>query len=461
LGLESGRSDNPSFIISASLAARVAAIALLIWPHWPVFACCLLLPFNFVGGIANDITTPFVSVAKLVVDTTFVFALMGVALAQRSRLQLIVETPLGRSVLALIALIGLSTLVGFVSLGNSGRVADWVRESNWLWFYAFFIPVAAFIDSRRRLLALVAVLAVGVVAAELTSLWIFAVSPRYLRSDWAGGVSFQRALFSEPSVFIMFLAFVEVFILWPRSSISGKLLLATVPVFGLLIVGLAANLGRALWLSSAIGFILLLPFVPRTRRTLAITVTLLLPALLVVPVTMNALFGYLGSGQDWITLSWNFFLRIGSSDDVSVIGRQIEWTNAITAWLGSPIVGVGLGAPYPVTPLNNPYLAPFYLHNSFLNLLAKLGLFGAVAFVAVIVLTLRELTRGYSLQTDAHMKAITLAAAAALIQILVYSLTSPAITTSDSVMFAAVLLGLAFSTSRVSHNQIEPTHHQR
>lgn len=450
LGVDNSRLDSPAFGIVVLSATVVATIALSIWPQWPVFACCLLLPFNFVGGLWTNASAPVVSFAKLAVDAIFVISVVGVVLAPRSRVQQILGSPIGRSILALLAAIGFATLLGLVSLANSGRVSDWAREANWLWFYAFFIPVGVFVDSRRRLLMLIAVLLMGVLAAQLVSLWVFETSPKFVRVDFAGSASFQRTLFSEPSVFILFLAFIEVFILWPRGLISTKWLLTTLPVLGLLVVGLAATLGRGLWLSTALGLIVMLPFVPRIRRTLAVVLGLLVPALFVVPTLMNSVFGYAGSGQTWLALSWDFLLRVGSTNDVSVLAREIEWTNAVSTWLLSPLVGVGLGAPYPATPLNSPDLAPFYLHNSYLNILAKMGVLGAATFVVVIVLAGHELVRSYRRQTDHQMKAVTLAAAATFVQMLAYSITSPALTTTDSVMFAGVILGLAFSTSQIA-----------
>ena len=50
--------------------------------------------------------------------------------------------------MAWLLLVGVALVIGFVNMPNRG---DWLRETNWMLFYAFGLPVGTLITTRRDL----------------------------------------------------------------------------------------------------------------------------------------------------------------------------------------------------------------------------------------------------------------------------------------------------------------------
>lgn len=81
--------------------------------------------------------------------------------------------------------------------------------------------------------------------------------------------------------------------------------------------------------------------------------------------------------------------RLADGSDGGLLIRLLLWRQAIEVWLSSPWLGAGVGlfmaAVYRVQPLGTHQPLDYYAHNVWLQILAELGIFVALAIVVVIV----------------------------------------------------------------------------
>lgn len=99
-------------------------------------------------------------------------------------------------------------------------------------------------------------------------------------------------------------------------------------------------------------------------------------------------------------------------DDWSVAERLAHMEAGLNMWLGHPIFGVGIGnypAQYPnyqVAPVWGPPLG--HAHNYYINIAAEAGIFGFVAFIALLVSAIRICMRSVQLAPDRLGRAVAL-----------------------------------------------------
>jgi O-antigen ligase len=99
-------------------------------------------------------------------------------------------------------------------------------------------------------------------------------------------------------------------------------------------------------------------------------------------------------------------------DDWSVAERLAHMEAGINMWLGHPIFGVGIGnypAQYPnyqVAPVWGPPLG--HAHNYYINIAAEAGIFGFVAFIALLVSAMRICLRAVRIAPDNLGRAVGL-----------------------------------------------------
>jgi O-antigen ligase len=432
------------------LAAVAGIITLIRFPRLPVFALAFLLPFNFVGGYWGSETV--VLAAKILVNVIGAAAVLATFFAAPEDRAWLSRTALGRAVVYWLIFDVAAVAIGFLSTPNRG---DWIRESNWLLFYLFVLPVGTLIRGRGHIRQLIVWAAAGVAGLQLYAFWVLTTGQRYARADaWEGGDTFIRTPYSSECLFILFLAVAALLSHAAANAMRTLHRWAIAAVIALLGGGLLASMGRSLWLSGALGLLVVFALSPWNRRTanaaLAVTAGIALAILLVVAFDRLSP----SSSGRWTSNAISFLMDLGSSQSTSRVTREMEWATAVQSWLRSPLVGVGYGYPYPVVlygALPAQQLAdPFYTHNSFLNVLAKCGAFGFAAFVYLIGRAATTATRLCRRSDDAADRAFLIGVIAAIVQVAALSLVMPSMTTTDSVMYCGMLIGLVVAAERVA-----------
>jgi hypothetical protein len=449
IGLYLESLDRSGLLYILLLSAVPVLFLILKYRRLPIYALAFALPFNVIGGEWGE--SSLVNASKVVLNLLFVTSLYCVILTNWRQWTWLWRTSLGVSLLFLWSTVAMGIVVG---LAAGVRTGEWLRESNWMTFYAFAPVVGTLCSRRRHIRRLVWATVAGAVMMQGFAFFQLATGQRYERIDsWEGGATFFRAPFSSASLFVLYLALSALLVLSCRRQLTTKrqaILLAGIVAFG---GGLLASMGRSLWISAAVGLLVVFALNDWNRRS----------ARAVIAVAGGAAFAFglvvavdrlsPSSSGAWAANALSFFRSLGGEDTASTAGRRIEWVNALDVWTRSPLIGVGFGYSFPESPYSVPSTDKFYMHNSYLNVLAKCGVLGMCALLAVAVASVRFAVG--TIRTpiaDVGDRVISTAVAASLIQMLFLSVFSPVITTSDSILFFALLLG----TSAALHRIVSP-----
>jgi O-antigen ligase len=442
--------ERSGLLYAAPVLAVAALLVMLAYPRLCVYAVAFILPFNFVGGVWGD--SQVVLAAKMAVNGALAATILMSFVTPREDCAWITRTRLGQALLLWLGMIAMGIGIGFVSTPNRG---DWLRESMWMSFFGFALPVGTLMRSRRDVARLIASAAAGVLVLQTYAFWVLVTGQRYERADaWDAGQTFFRAPFSPQSLLVLYLAAAALLYYASARRLTGwrgGLLVAGIAFLG---AGLLASMGRSLWISGALGMAVVLWRVPWDRRTMKATAALAAGSMLAVGLVV--LFDSLSaaSSQRWLASATSFFLDLASKDSTSTVTRELEWIHAIDVWKKSPLVGLGFGYPFPIITLGKvaESVLPdaFYMHNSYLNILAKCGAFGLGALLLLVWRTFGGLAFFERLPSDLPAEILVTALIAGLVQILFYAAFTPVLTASDTVAYFGMLVGLTVAARRAA-----------
>ena len=439
-----------SSVLYALPALSLAGLSVVLaYPRLSLYPLAFLLPFNFVGGYwGSDIV---VLLAKVAVSGLVAAAFVATFLAPRAQREWITRSRLGHAVLLWLFTIAMGIAVGLLNASNREY---WVRESGWMLFFVAVLPFGTLIRDRRDLRRLLASLVAGVAVLQTYAFWTLVTGTRYARIDaWDAGESFFRAPYSCASLFVLYLAVAA--LLWGSSARvttrwSGLILLATVAVLG---GGLLASMVRSYWVAACLGLAVVAVLTPWDRQTGRAAAGVAAGAALALAVVIAVDRLSPSTSGNWTAAAMTFLMDLGSQESTSRVTREIEWGHAIDVWKLSPLVGVGFGYSFPqegILWVPGLTLDAFYSHNSYLNMLAKVGLFGLAALLFLTWQALRT-ALGLLRTGDAELQDQILATAliAALASVSVLTSVTPVLTAGDSAAYFGMLIGIVVALRRV------------
>lgn len=152
--------------------------------------------------------------------------------------------------------------------------------------------------------------------------------------------------------------------------------LAAVAAAPALIVALVAAGSRGPTVAFVLGLFAMLLAVAanrRTRRRLMPVLAALLVAIIAVPLVVPS-----------SSISRALSTLIGSSSGLSSNGRSVVWAQAIRAFEGHPLLGIGWGG----FAALNPELS--FTHNLIIEVATELGVFGAIMVIWILVSSVRK-----------------------------------------------------------------------
>jgi len=441
--------ERSGVVYALPLAAVVGLLVTLAYPRSSLFALAFLLPFNFVGGVWGS-SLP-VLVAKMGVNLLTAAALLAALVAPAAQRRWLLGTRLGLALLGWLAATIVAAIIGLLSASNPEY---WIRESGWMLLFLAAIPYGTLLRDRRDIVRLLWSLCAGVALLQGYAFWTLVTGTRYERADaWEGGATFFRAPYSCVNLLALYLA-VAVFLHGSSqrrlSSRTSILLLGGIAALG---GGLLARMVRSLWLTGAIGLAAVVLRGPRDPRTAKALVGLAGGALLALLVVAGVDRLSPSSSHNWTAGAVTFLADLGSSRSTSRVTREIEWGHAVDVWLKSPVVGLGWGYSYPLVTYGAVTGAPvtdtFYIHNSYLNVLAKTGLFGLAAFVLVLwstIATANEIAG--SPAATLFERNVATACFAAMIALALLTSVAPVLTSGDPAAYCGMLIGIVVALRR-------------
>jgi O-antigen ligase len=445
VGLYVDNVERSGLLYALPALALAGLVVLLKAPRLSLYLMVFLIPFNTIGGTWGD--TGLVTLGKLSINFALVAGVFSSFLVERQYRVWLTGTRLGHALMAWLVVIAVSIAVGFLSTPRRG---DWLRESSWMILFVGAVAAGTPLRDRKDVGRLLLAGGAGVAVMQVIAFWMLATGQRYDRADIEGGEGFFRAPFAPFCVFYLLLVQAMFFFgAATRNALTRRQKIALFAGVAILSAGLLATMGRSLWISAIVGTVVIL-FLAPWRASLVRAVAFAVAGI-AAAVGMVVLVDSLspGSRGNWTRLAVDFFFQLGQKGSATTLGREVEWLHAIDLWKLSPIVGYGLGYPFPDNPYNLAPADPFYMHNSFFNVLAKSGALGLIALLWLLWESCRSLLRSYLAAADLTERVLAVALLAGVVQMAVLSLFSPALTTTDSVLSMAVLIGLAAALHRL------------
>ena len=249
-----------------------------------------------------------------------------------------------------------------------------------------------------------------------------------------------------------------------RGKIRGGKILKS--FFILSILGIILSGSRGAWLSIIFPLVILFylffkkiePFLSRRVFIPVISFFLLFAVSVFYPPVFYK-FQSWQSGQEISSDSLIFFKRarsISDTEEVSNKGRIEIWRQTISSIARHPILGIGIGN-YPLALDQNISAAKrgSSAHNLYLDIATETGIFGLLAFLAILYFILKKSWMIFKKSPDNLYKFYALCFGVFLIWILGYSFFDVTLFNDKVLMFFMVELGLLFAIDKIEQNNSE------
>lgn len=164
-----------------------------------------------------------------------------------------------------------------------------------------------------------------------------------------------------------------------------------------------------------------------------------------------------GHATNLVVATGRRILSIGKMDeDVSAQHRFNEWNRAIEMIRSRPILGNGLGARvefysplYSESDFKMGYWSnDFYVHNSYLWILTKMGIIGFVMFIMLIGMVMKAGIRRFRVAQNRDERAVLAGLTACLVALMVTSFFGPTFTDDSMTPFVGFAFGAIYALQR-------------
>ncbi|MBI4551830.1 MAG: O-antigen ligase family protein [Candidatus Latescibacteria bacterium] len=406
----------------------LAVCGVLIWCFMsPVWGLCLMTALSFLFLRSTEYIT-WQEVVYAVLCATVISGWVARRLAAG---QSFAVTWIDR-VLIWFLLIGVLSIVPAVLYGNA--LLKWFREFiPFLMFVPYLVVVTTVRRTRQvRWLCLSFVL-LGLIMGVLNLIEYRTnvVNARYVWELLAGRRALNEPLFFTSLTILMTLVAFEGFRGW-----------RTVGYFTLIlffIVALAVTFSRGYWVATGVALLVAFPQIPARRRRAAIgyLVGLTLAGLGLALLLAGPIVVEIAS-----VVAERFGSITGATLDISIKQRLAESTAVLRLIAANPVVGYGLGFLFSFYSLIPAELPTFYVHNVYLYIWLKLGVFGLATFLVFYLSVLVHGYRAYRSLDHPFLKPLVLGIVSVMIAMLPLSLSSPQFIQKDSILFLSLGMGI-------------------
>jgi O-antigen ligase len=167
-----------------------------------------------------------------------------------------------------------------------------------------------------------------------------------------------------------------------------------------------------------------------------------------IPIAVIALL-LLNAARNGPSVGQMLYGSIGTPKTGTFIERTAMWSQAAYLIRQAPLTGIGLGAYSQIAPYEFPYSAqqpgpsPNHVHNLFFQVALDTGVFGAVAFIALVLYAVHSTWRAYRANFE---RDLAIGLLAAFVVLLVHGLGDTIVWgTAKASIILWVLLGLGIS----------------
>lgn len=237
----------------------------------------------------------------------------------------------------------------------------------------------------KKMIVLLAVLLSLIVVFESFTGISLSDKGQEVRALWTSGEGAFRTVnrSTTPGIFIMAAVLVYLVAMYSLKGISTKYLSLYIALGFVILMGVIVGFGRGIWLSIIVS-ILMLFFISDFKRYLSLMMWVFLCGALFIILL------YLVK-PDYVEAVSNRFFSVSNevSHGTSLGRRFIENEYALIAIEKNPLFGIGLGGHYKPPTQESAYWPAEvrYIHNEYLNILTKLGIFGLL-FALYLVVTM-------------------------------------------------------------------------
>ncbi|MFQ5797954.1 MAG: O-antigen ligase family protein [Bacteroidota bacterium] len=246
-----------------------------------------------------------------------------------------------------------------------------------------------------------------------------------------------RQTVSEPLMMAIILVCTSLF-LYAKSGSVKVLYLALVSFFG---ASLILTFSRGYWIAIVLGFLLIFFLVERSQKFRMFRYA----AAFTGVASFLLIFLFSDFAKFLFDAIFTRFLSAGNiASDPSVQNRLQESAAVVAHIASNPIVGSGLGTLFRYHNILLDYTYEgWYVHNAYLYLWFKVGLFGLITFMVAYLIRLRQNFQAFRKQQNPARRALLLGCFAILTAIIPLSITSPQFYTRDAVLIIAICWGIA------------------
>ncbi|NNE70895.1 MAG: hypothetical protein HKN29_11115 [Rhodothermales bacterium] len=394
--------------------------------------CTLILGFTLIAGF-EDGTQP-----TEVLYGLYYMAFLGHWYLTRVFLyrERIFETRESRVLIAFLILatasVGLTILFG-------GDLRFFIGEWLSLSFLALYFPVREVVTRHKY--GLHAVMG----AVLLLALWVFVrnvLNYQQILLDAAYAWQVTRGRAVTNTSILMVPLFVSLVYLLHAPKLRKAWLSGT--VFAIFFAGLIISQSRGYWVAFAGACVVLLLVMPGRQRSRLIGIG-------VASIAGIIAIGYVVLGDVFILVATGMLdrvLSIGSAatTDISLINRFRETAVVWGKVMENPILGYGMGVPFSFWDLT--FLPPFhhvttFLHNGYVALWYKFGLWGLVMVLYFWGNAIWRAIRAYRLKGSAFLRLANLGVAGVLISLVISAITSNPFYINDPMFMFGIVTGAA------------------
>lgn len=250
-------------------------------------------------------------------------------------------------------------------------------------YYLFFLPTYFLIDDKYKVIQFIKILlSIVVIKCIVDSyLSLFVYNPTF-NVETREMLNFARLVgYNEIIYMFSFIGYFILFFFTKNNTYKFFYLLLLMFSF----LALYLSYTRGSWLSTIltifIGIILIVYYHSSIIKLKKIGLTLITILLFILLFDLIGIFDFQIFIKRISSLSLNKI-------DISNLGRLIEYASAFEAFLQNPLFGVGLGYIFVYFAPGIGPIASIYCHNSYLYIMSKMGFFGLLIFLSIIIYTL-------------------------------------------------------------------------
>lgn len=380
-------------------------------------------PFNFSINIKIVYVTLLIIIGYFILDLTM-------------NPRIVCKTRMNLPILIILVSIFTNTLIGIMN-GNKGEFI--LSDLLVLSLYGFYFIIPTLINKKETLFTIlrIFVICTAIIAAEYFLIFFYHLS----RGE------FVRINPNQGQIFIFSLPLLIGIIIKKRNSKITNVLLLSLIAASLAALGI--SLTRGLWISTTIAILTML-FLFRKE----INKKVLLGGLIFIISGFVVILAYftLVTGLDTLALILSraeTFLELGQI--ASVQQRILTNQRVLEHILRNIVLGAGLGGHIVYSHLRAVYYV-FWIDNSYLMLLWKLGIAGAIAYVWIIIKSLTTSIRIFKSTKNATIKVFTGAIISFIIAFSILGISTPIMLKYALNIVWILLIALLDSIQNITHS---------